>query len=684
LPYTGSYTIFVDPATLATGSVTLTLSEDVAGSVTIDGAAASVTMARIGQNGRVTFNGTAGQYLGLAMSNVSLGTSTCCSGNVSVLKSDETTLTIGRSIGTNGGTMNLPVLPYTGSYTIFVDPGTLATGSVTLTLSEDLASSVTIGGSATTVNIARIGQNGRVSFSGTQGQQLQMTLSNVTLGTSTCCSGLVSVLNPDQSTLKNPTAFGTNGATITLPALTATGTHTIFLDPYQDDLSTGSVTVKLTQQASVKQTYGVCGVRGSHANTGSTCLLDPVNSLTGAFTTQETDLTLASKGLEFVLTRSYTSADATVGRFGPGWTDAYSTSLAVQPNGDVVLHGDEGQQVSYTKQPDGSFVGAAGALSKLTSITGGYKLTRTDQVAYTFTTAGVLQSEVDRNGQGLSFSYDGSGRLSTVTDASGHTVTFAYSGSSTLVSSASSNAQDTVAYAYTGGALTSVTLPDPDGPGPMAQPVTHYTYDGGGRLATIVDASNHTQVTNVYDQATGRVTQQTDARNKTTVFSWDQATQTATATDANNHVWKDVYQNNVLLKRIDPTGETTVFEHDTGLDVSAVTSPDGSSKTTMVYDNAGNLLTATAPASLGSVQKTFTYDAQNNVKTVTDARLKQTVYDYDTAGNLTTITLDGQPIAGATYNAQGQMLTSTDGNGKTTSYTYDANGNVGVRDRARS
>jgi RHS repeat-associated protein len=449
----------------------------------------------------------------------------------------------------------------------------------------------------------------------------------------------------------------------------------ITVNPFAD--RTGNVTLTLTAPVAdtSPRTYGTCIGRGVNGRTGTVCTADPVNSLTGAFTTSETDLTLASRGLEFGFTRSYTSADPTLGRLGVGWTDAYAVSLTIQPNGDALLHGDEGQQLTYTKQPDGSFVGAAGALSKLTLIAGVYKLTRDDQVVYSFNSSGVLQGELDRNGQGLSFSYDGSGRLSTVGDASAHTVTFGYSGTSTLLSSVGSTAQNTVTYGYTGNQLTSVTAPDPDGPGPLGLPVTRYTYVGG-RLETIVDPNSHTQVSNLYDATSGRVTQQTDANNKTTIFAWDAPTQTATATDANSHVWKDVYQNNVLIKRIDATNKQTVFDHNSSLDTTAVTSPDGSSTTSMIYDSSGNLLSATAPASLGSVQKVFTYDAQNNVRTITDGRNKQTVFAYDNAGNNTSVTLDGQPVASATYNALGQMLTSTDGNSRTTTYSYDVNGNV--------
>jgi RHS repeat-associated protein len=424
-----------------------------------------------------------------------------------------------------------------------------------------------------------------------------------------------------------------------------------------------------------EQTWGTCDGAGIHALAPSACTADPVNSLTGAFTTSETDLSMPATGVSFALTRSYTSADTSSGRLGTGWTDNYAAALAIQPNGDALLHGDEGQRLLYTKKPDGSFLGAAGARSSLTAIAGGYKLVSHDQLTYQFDSNGVLQSVKERNGQGLTLGYDGQGRLATITDAVSRTVTLAYNASN-LLSSVSTPDGRTVTYGYGAGLLTDVTLPDPDGGGPLAAPVTHYGYDGGNRLATIVDGNNHTQVTNVYDPSTGRVTQQTDANNKTTAFSWDPASKTATVTDANSHVWKDVYANNVLVTRIDATNKPTQFGHDSDLNTSSVTSPDAATTTSMGYDGAGNLLLATAPLSLGSVQKIFTYDAQNNVTTVRDARNKLTSYGYDPAGNNNSITLDGQPVASYGYNGQGQLLSSTDGNSKTTTYGYDANGNI--------
>src|SRR5919197_3499777 len=161
--------------------------------------------------------------------------------------------------------------------------------------------------------------------------------------------------------------------------------------------------MRVPESLPAQQTWGTCTGRGVHALAPSACTADPVNSLTGAFTTSQTDLTEAATGVSFAFDRSYTSADTTSGRLGPGWTDNYATSLAVQSNGDVLVHGDEGQEVYYAKQPDGSFVGAAGALSTLTLLSGTYKLVTHDQITYTFDSSGVLQSEVDRNGQGLTF-----------------------------------------------------------------------------------------------------------------------------------------------------------------------------------------------------------------------------------------------------------------------------------------
>jgi len=195
-----------------------------------------------------------------------------------------------------------------------------------------------------------------------------------------------------------------------------------------------------------------------------------------------------------------------------------------------------------------------------------------------------------------------------------------------------------------------------------------YTYDAAGRLATIVDPLNHTQVTNVYS-ADGRVQTQTDAVNKTTTFAWDATNEIASVTDANNKLWKHDYDDGVLARETDPLDHVTQVGFDDDLNIDSVTGPTNET-TQMTYDATGNLLTATAPASLGNAQKTFVYNANNDPTQVTDARSKVTSYTYTPAGNVQTATQDGIQVAAYTYDAAGRVLTSTDGNQKTTTYTY--------------
>jgi hypothetical protein len=67
------------------------------------------------------------------------------------------------------------------------------------------------------------------------------------------------------------------------------------------------------------QSYGTdADGNGVHGKSGTGMFADPVNSLTGAFTTAVDDLALPGTGVSFAWSRSYTSADTTVGRLGPG------------------------------------------------------------------------------------------------------------------------------------------------------------------------------------------------------------------------------------------------------------------------------------------------------------------------------------------------------------------------------
>jgi hypothetical protein len=138
LPVGGTYRVQVDPVGDATGSATLNLYDvpaDASGSITIDGSSASLTISTPGQNGKLTFSAGAAQDLFLDVSGVTIGSSSCCSAKISILKPDGTKLLFPTFVGTSGGSFDTTTT-VAGTYTIVVDPQGNATGDITLQLSS--------------------------------------------------------------------------------------------------------------------------------------------------------------------------------------------------------------------------------------------------------------------------------------------------------------------------------------------------------------------------------------------------------------------------------------------------------------------------------------------------------------------------------------------------------------------
>jgi hypothetical protein len=125
-------------------------------------------------------------------------------------------------------------------YTVMVDPAWTNTGNVTLTLYDvvDQNASVTIGGSAATLTLTTPGQNAKVTFDGTAGQQATVHITSNTIG----WTG-VTLRNPDNDSMTSTWWFATNFdlQTQTLPT---TGTYTIDVDPSWG--ATGSIAVSVT------------------------------------------------------------------------------------------------------------------------------------------------------------------------------------------------------------------------------------------------------------------------------------------------------------------------------------------------------------------------------------------------------------------------------------------------------
>jgi subtilisin family serine protease len=249
LPVTGTYTILVDPQSNAIGSATLTLYDvppDASVPISAGGTDVTATVTVPGQDARLPFAGTAGRRISVKLTNVTIGSSSSTSAKISVLKPDGTALVSATYFGTSGGFVDVKSLPVTGTYTILVDPQSNAVGSATVTLYDvpaDASAALTIGGAAATLSMTVPGQNGAATFTGSAGQNVTLTLTNVTIGSSGFSSAKFSIRKPDGTNLVAPTFFGTSGKTLS-KQLPVSGTYTIVIDPQSS--ATGNATLSLS------------------------------------------------------------------------------------------------------------------------------------------------------------------------------------------------------------------------------------------------------------------------------------------------------------------------------------------------------------------------------------------------------------------------------------------------------
>ena len=399
-----------------------------------------------------------------------------------------------------------------------------------------------------------------------------------------------------------------------------------------------------------------------YARVRAACAAEPVNTAAGDYSTSLIDAKLPAPGLPFAFTRSYDSGDPSAGDLGPGWTDSYSASIQIQPNGDAIARSGGGQQVLFTTNGDGTFKSPADALVTLKQTSGGYELDYPDQSALSFDQNGRLLSIADANGNTISIGYDSNGLRSQITDSVGRVIRLTHDDAGLLTKLELPDGRS-VSYAYTSGLLTSVTNSRGD--------TTTYTYDAQGELASIVDANGHTEVTNSYDDQ-GRVASQTDALGHTTTFSYGDDYSTS-ITDARGHTWRYAYdQNGNLASETNPDGETTSYANDDAGNTTSVTDALGN-VLNIGYDGSSNPTSFSLP---GGATSSAAYNALGDPTSLTDGLGNTSTVAYDAQGNPTLVTRADGSKASYSYNSQGLPVSYTNPSGATTSFSYDALGNL--------
>lgn len=178
LPETGEYAIRVMPAsTTGVADYTLTVSQHVDGGTLVAGTPETVAITLPGQIAEAEFTATAGQTVALNMNSI---TTTPANKYVQLYVFDSSGTQVGTANGTTSGTLNLPDLA-ADTYTVLVEPGDAATGSVTVELANGLTGTLPADGTSQTFATTVANQNGYFSFAATAGDDLSLGVTDVTV-----------------------------------------------------------------------------------------------------------------------------------------------------------------------------------------------------------------------------------------------------------------------------------------------------------------------------------------------------------------------------------------------------------------------------------------------------------------------------------------------------------------------
>jgi large repetitive protein len=192
------------------------------------GASQTVTISTPGDKARITFDGAASGRVSLNVSNVSISLT-----NVSIQKpTGAGDLVSPTPVFSSGKFIDVVTLPSSGTYTIYIDPQSNATGSLTLTLYDvpsDVSGPIVPGGAAVSSTTTVAGQNARYTFSGTAGQRVSLAISGVSL-TPSGSFEIVSLLSPSGGTLGG-SGIVTSTGWIDATSLPISGTYTVLVDP---------------------------------------------------------------------------------------------------------------------------------------------------------------------------------------------------------------------------------------------------------------------------------------------------------------------------------------------------------------------------------------------------------------------------------------------------------------------
>lgn len=317
---------------------------------------------------------------------------------------------------------------------------------------------------------------------------------------------------------------------------------------------------------------------------------------------------------------------------------------------------------------------------------------------------GLLIKHIDENGNTKRYEYDERNNVTKEIDAKGNSVVKTYNSFNKPLTIKDKNGNITSFTYDSKGNVTKITYPVIGSVVPtetfiynsrnqMTQhtdirgTTTVYSYDANGMPATKKVGSKNVIT---YSYVGGLLKSQTDARGYTTQYGHNALGQVISKTDADNKVTEYVYDvSGNLLRAVDANGKSIVTVYDGNYQKTSVTDANGN-KTEYAYN--GNMKNTVITLPDGhSIRHEYdnedrmvkTFDQANNATEViydNAGRIKSkrlpdgaTVqYEYDAVGNVIKEINPKGAVITRTYDKNGNMLSVTDDKGNTTTYEYNA------------
>ena len=279
----------------------------------------------------------------------------------------------------------------------------------------------------------------------------------------------------------------------------------------------------------------------------------------------------------------------------------------------------------------------------------------------------LLEKVTDPLGRSIQFAYNynegiGEYMLSSFTDAKGQTTTYTYKNQFKGRDATSYTSDDWNSRSFS-HLLTRIELPKGN--------YIENLYDDNCRLKETVDGVNgiptvKTSIAVTANYRNGNTSTQSQVQ-------VDNAGKTNTLQYSYNN-------NNAMAEFSGNNGVQLSCEYKDAshpLYATAITTNQGS-LSGVQFDDRGNMIALTigGTGGNGGYSKRMTYNDQNCLTSITDARGNTTTYTYDNRGNLTGITAPEGVNISMEVNGAGLTTSMTNAMGQTTKYTYNDYGNL--------